>query len=1236
MRINKLFSLFFGTLMLLLLLLVTVYGVLGGKKFLDTIYDEVQHYGFYINYDVSHALASGEYDMLQSHIDVYKNTLPAFGQIHIADETCRVLLSTGRRAPARFDCTIPSITEKIPGDIPHLAYLRTTLFDPASEKQVNIIFELDRAYITHTLNTMVYRPLIIVIGIMLLFYLLGYTILAKYITRPLERLVLSVQSNIDRPVAPRGVFPEIAQLTERFQEYQARLASKRNLIASLFDNANAVIAVIEPDGTMSRINAYGRRFTGYSEEEIASEPFFWTRFLPESQRDEVLKLCEKAHNGEVVKQYRNIWVSRSGEERLFEWSNAIIYDQNGAVDHFISIGVDITERTKFQQDFETVFQHAGDGLAILDLETRFIEFNEAYMRMTGFSREELLQKSCIDMSIPEDRPRAAATVAEAISLGYARNLEKSCYTKAGDLITVSMSMVLMPDKEHLLISVRDMTEETALRKALEKQHFLYKQLMELSSDGIHLMDGHGRVLEFSRRFAQMLGYTPEEMRGLSLYDWDADYPPEELDNFFVEVQENEPVYAETKHRRKDGSIYDAAISAVKMTIGGETYFYASARDVTEQKQLTRQLQEQNIALEKITTEQHELLSLFDRGDAVLLRWRNSATWDVTYASTNVGNLLGFTAEEFTSGRILYEPLIHPDDARRVEEEVQTAIAAKADYLRHSPYRLKTKEGRCKWILDYSVTQKNDAGEITHFLGYLIDISEQKHEEELHAQAEKKFRTLFEESLDGLILYDTKSRNFLDFNHKAHEMYGYTAEEFRGFTPFSLDAVHDETEITEHTRRILEKGWDRFDTKHRRKDGSIMDIKVSASTLDLENERLILLSFHDITKQIAREHELEEAKEAAERANSAKSAFLANMSHEIRTPLNGIIGLTDLVLTTELDATQREYLETARLSSKTLLGIINDILDYSKVEAGKLTLERRPFLMECVMNDLKALFEYQAYKKGLGFALHYPDGLCLTADRLRLMQVLTNLVGNAVKFTEKGGITVRAEILSQRDAELTMQFTVNDSGIGIDEAAYDLLFHEFSQADTSITRHYGGSGLGLAISKRIVDLMHGRIWFESEKDEGTRFMFTAVFIKPDPKECEIELPLLRKKAEPTLLKGLHVLLVEDKLTNQMVAQGILEMIGLTVDIAENGRVAVDKARENRYDFILMDLQMPVMDGFEASRRIREFNTHTPILALSAAVMQEDKIRTAQAGMNAHLAKPIDREELIGKIAELLGV
>ncbi|HEY9195498.1 MAG TPA: response regulator, partial [Mucilaginibacter sp.] len=580
-------------------------------------------------------------------------------------------------------------------------------------------------------------------------------------------------------------------------------------------------------------------------------------------------------------------------------------------------------------------------------------------------------------------------------------------------------------------------------------------------------------------------------------------------------------------------------------------------------------------------------------------------------------------------RLLFK-YVHPADRHVIKQLLRTPEQLK-DILHE--YRIVTPNGSLKYLgIIIGKLLRRDDGSVRKIIGTLQDITERKQAELDYRQSETKYKQVLE-VINLVALTLDKNANIIFCNKYLANLVGYTQAELVGmnwmksFVPadlqdFLLDWFKNNTIRPHFVNPIICR------------NGEQRIISWQNTVSYDENGQLKETTSigEDVTDQQKAREELISAKELAEQASKFKSEFLSIMSHEIRTPMNAVIGTTNLLLSENPRPEQLEYLNTLKFSGENLLAIINDILDYNKIEAGKLELSRSQFNLHQLIQKIMQSFHTRVAEKKLQLHVIIDESIpeMVTGDAMRLSQVMNNLVSNAVKFTHTGGVTVKLEKEQIGETNVTVKFAVADTGIGIAADSLDLVFDPFMQDKQVINNDYGGTGLGLAITRRLIELHNSTISISSELGKGTSFTFPITFdIAPNPAKSQ---EIKSQVTDHTLnLTGMHILVVDDNKMNLMIANRFLRKWNATVDEALNGSIAVDMVKNNRYNLIIMDLQMPVMDGFEATAIIKQTHPDIPVIALTADAMPETHHKAFEAGMDDYLTKPFVPETLFEKVA-----
>lgn len=892
--------------------------------------------------------------------------------------------------------------------------------------------------------------------------------------------------------------------------------------------------------------------------------------------------------------------------------------------------------------FRDLFAFAPVGFSCNDLETgRFLEANTAMLTATGYSLEELLGLTYWDLTPEGYLPQEQEMLQRLGNAGSYGPYEKEYVAKGGKLFPVRLSGVLVvteTGRKVIWSIVEDISLQKAQARLLEAQSDELEQFFNCSLDLLCIADVNGRFLRLNPEWEQLLGYPPGALDGKAFLDY---VHPEDVEKTIAAVAtlaEGQRVTSfVNRYRHVDGSY--RWIEWRSLPIGNK--IYAAARDITAHK-TAQQLVEES---------ERRFIEIME--GALGGYWDWDLVNQTEYLSPNFKKMFGYADEEMPNLPESWQKIIYAEDLPKVMASFERHVASGGREPFYNELRYRHKNGSTVWVICAGkVVDWDGEGKPLRMVGCHVDITRQKLAEAALQASEQRFQQMLQSvdavavqgyGMDGRVRY---------WNHGAALMYGYTEEEAMGRTLYELiipgemqAQVQAEISNMLKTREPIPPGV----LGLRRKDGSIITVYSAHTLVEIPGRAPEMFCIDvDLSERVLMEEELRSALQAAHGANQAKSEFLANMSHEIRTPLNGIIGMNELLLMNDLDAESRSYAEIIRESGQTLLQLINDILDFSKIQSGKLQLTHAPFQLQDLVWDCSRIHAAKASEQKVNLAVRVDPALPSTVlgDALRIRQVLNNLLSNAVKFTHAGEILLRLEGqgFAQNGRQVRLRFSVADSGIGIPAEAVDRLFDRFTQVDGSSTRKYGGTGLGLAICKQLVEKMGGEISVESTPGKGAVFSFS---LSLGVAETEISgsaetsaLPVTSLETPPPGTR-MRVLIAEDNLMNQKVIVQMLQKLQFEPVAVPHGRAAVERLRQEPFPLVLMDVQMPEMDGLTATRMIREEEKRasqphpTIIIGLTANAMAGDRERCLAAGMDDYLAKPLEMNQLRQTLQRRLG-
>jgi PAS domain S-box-containing protein len=997
---------------------------------------------------------------------------------------------------------------------------------------------------------------------------------------------------------------------------EATLRETEEFNSRVLESSGDWINVLDLDGRILTMNAEGQRRMAVEDfEEVRDRD--WTALWENGSRALALQALAQTRGG-ATGRFLGSCLTFEGEPKKWDVVLTPINDAAGQPEKLLAVSRDVTERQAAEEKFRIIFEQSSDAHLLFAKDT-IIDCNVAAVRMLGFENKEQLLSVPMSSLSPERQPDGSVSMERAAEIrrilkergryGCEWNLRR----QTGDEVTVeiTLTMVELLGRRVQLAVWHDLTERKQSEAALRESEERFQAFMNNSPVIAFIKDDEGRILYMNEVMEQKFQVTLDQMFGRTDRDW---LPPEVAETV-MEV-DRQVLASGVAHQgvelvpTPDDKTYEWFVMKFCIgTVNGRKLLGGVAIDVSEQKRAERALQE---------SEGH-FRDLFD--DAPVAYHELDLQNRITRVNTTELNMLGYTAGEMV-GRSVSDFIIGN----------ASDLAAGADSQHESrEFIFRRKDGRKVPVLMRQKLMTDASGTACGMRATLQDISALKRKEQELRDAEEKYRSIFENAIEG-IFQSTAEGSYMSVNPALASIYGYgSPDDLMGkVTHIGKQLYVRPGRRAEFAAIVQEKGSvSDFESQVYRRDGSVIWVSERARAVRDLDQKLLYYegTVEDITARKEAGEAIKQARDAALESARLKSEFLANMSHEIRTPMNGIIGMTGLLLDTELNVKQRDFAQTISGSADALLTIINDILDFSKIEAGMLVFEEIDFQLGAVVEGSVDLLAARASTKGIELAsLVYNDvPTGLRGDPGRLRQVLTNLIGNAVKFTDKGEVVVRANCQESDDTHVVIRFSVTDTGIGISQEEQGRLFQAFVQADGSTTRRFGGTGLGLAICKQLVQCMGGEIGVTSQHGKGSTFWFTARYEKQAGGGMAAP--------RPAKLQNVRVLTVDDNDTNRAILHHLFHAWEMRERQASSGAEALslmqsEAARGKHFDLAVLDMQMPGMDGLELARAIKKdprFSS-TRLVMLTSVDRQEDPEALRECGVDAYLTKPVKQSQL----------
>lgn len=1051
----------------------------------------------------------------------------------------------------------------------------------------------------------------------------------RYLHRKGHLICTSVDVSLIRDVDQQPLYyiAQFQDITSQ-KEHEMIIAENEDLYTLITENARDLISYSTPDGTLRYVSDSFYTVLGYHPEEMIGQDR-----MQYYHPDDALQMKNSGNTylewGTMTRRLKH----KKGHYLWFEILFQVVRNEQGEIEKVLGVGRDVHERKKNEDRLAEAQRIAHIGAWDWDIINKSFSFAEETRRLFGyaFKPEEPYSEDLLKMIHPEDLSDFRKAIRYTLLTGEGGEHVYRIVLADGTMkyLQSHWSAALGDQGQpiHLIGMTQDITERTRMEERLKDSERNYRLISEQSLDFISRNSVEDTTyLYCSPACYSILGYQPEELEGTPVIRY---IHPEDVNNvkeyMTLNFQREQPQPITYRQRHKSGGY-------VWMELSGR-YVYDDQGNIQEMVSIARDINERKQAALLIEESEQRYKSLFEYNPAGVFSFDVNGRY--TTVNSNMEKLLERTEAELIG--MPFEPLVAPEDIYDTAEHFELALKGKPQTY-ESQIILKNGDRRAISLVNVPIVVDK---QIVGVYGIATDITEMRRYIEQIEKLSNEYTLILNSVSEGIFGLDNEGiATFI--NPAATRMLGYHARELIGkhlLDMFQLAHPDGGPYVAKENPiyvALLEGCFhEEQEAIFWRKDGSSFLVSYRITPIwDRGKRKGAVIVFNDITneKQIIR------AKELAERADRAKSEFLAIMSHEIRTPMNGIIGMTGLLADTPLDEEQLSYTEIIKDSSDALLHILNEILDFSKIEAGKMVLEHEPIDLVVLVDSVLDLFTSRAAEKDIQLTYHVDRRVpsSVVGDASRLRQVLVNLVSNAIKFTDQGSVRLSISLLDMRPTgESILEFEIKDTGIGISSDKQDKLFQSFSQLHPAINRKYGGTGLGLAICKKLIELMGGSIDVDSEEGQGATFCFVVPF-QPFEESLDTVIQIGASShykdhyLTPEFKYGpLRILLAEDHPVNQRLMVEILKKIGYQADVANNGREALSAAIAHPYDIIFMDIQMPEMDGIEATRNIRERLTEQEqpvIIAVTAFARMEDRQMCLDAGMQDFISKPLRFPEI----------